>query len=176
MVSLMFKWLMPLLLFMFPGAASDHLVVSSHPLYISVTEVNHNAADRNLEISCKIFIDDFESTLKKAYNTQVDLFKTGDKSNTDQLVANYIKKHLLIRLDDKLVMIEYVGHEIEKESGSVWSYFQVSNTPAPKKIEFSNTLLYDSYDKEINIMHVSVGGIRKSSRVNYPEEKVKFEF
>ena len=71
MVILQYKWLLllPALL------ASGHLTqepnnAAAHPLFVSVTEINHNAADKNLEISCKIFIDDFEKTLTNIYHTK----------------------------------------------------------------------------------------------------------
>ena len=145
-----------------------------HPFYVSTTEINHNAADKNLEISCRIFTDDFETTLTKAYQSKIDLFKPKDTAALDKYIFDYIKKHLVIKLDGKPVVFEYVGHEREEES--VWSYLQVPNTVAPKKIEISNNILYDAFDQQINIMHVSVGGKRKSMKLNYPETIGKFEF
>jgi hypothetical protein len=56
----LFKWFFLLFL-----AGSNHNVATgdtqlfSHPFFISVTEINHNSGDKNLEISCKIFTDDF---------------------------------------------------------------------------------------------------------------------
>ncbi len=37
----------------------------SHPFYVSVTEISHNAKDKTLEISCKLFSSDFETVLEK---------------------------------------------------------------------------------------------------------------
>ena len=44
--------------------------VSLHPFHVSTTEINQNAKDKILEISCRIFTDDFESILEKNYKTQ----------------------------------------------------------------------------------------------------------
>ena len=131
-------------------------------------------ADKNIEISCRIFTDDLETTLTKVYQAKVDLFKPVNKAAIDKLIADYIKKHLIIKLDGKPAQLEYVGHEREEES--VWSYFQVPNSAAPTKIEISNNILYDAFDQQINIMHVSVGGNRKSLRLNFPDTAAKFEF
>ena len=176
MVILQYKWLLllPALL------ASGHLTrepnnAAAHPLFVSVTEINHNAADKNLEISCKIFIDDFEKTLTNIYHTKVDLSAPANKSEADKMVKEYIKNHLQLKLDGKPVTFEYVG--FEKENDAVWSYFQLSNTAvAPKKVEIVNTILYESYDKQMNLMHVSVGGNRKSTRLNYPDKEASFQF
>lgn len=145
-----------------------------HPLYVSVTEINHNATDKNLEISCKIFTDDFEKTLTTIHNKKVDLFNPKDKAETDRQVAEYIRKRLIIKLDGKEVTLEFVG--FERENDAVWSYFQVAAPAAPKKMEVNNSILYEAYDKQLNLMHVSVGGTRKSTRLNYPDKEAKFEF
>ena len=38
-----------------------------HPFHVSGVEVNHNATDKTLEISCKIFTDDFEKEIGRAH-------------------------------------------------------------------------------------------------------------
>ena len=173
MAILLFKWL-----FLFsglPGNPGKPVHPAVHPLYISVTEINHNATDKTLEISCKIFADDLEKTILSVYNKKVDLSSPSNKAEADKLVTEYIKSHLLIKLDGKAVTLDYVGYENENEA--VWSYFQVPNTAkAPKKIELTNSILFETYDKEINLMHVAVGGNRKSTRLNYPDKEASFEF
>ena len=54
MVSILFKWLMTVSLL--SGFSGN----SNHPIFMSVTEIEHNAKDKTLEISCKVFTDDFE--------------------------------------------------------------------------------------------------------------------
>ena len=166
MVILLYKWLL-LLCCMQPS--------NRHTLYISVTEMNYNQVDRNLEISCKIFADDFEKALAATNHTKVDLTTPPDKAAADKMVVAYVKGHLQLKLDNKPVTLEFVGYE--KESDAVWSYFQVSHTAtAPKKIDVVNSILYESYDKQINLMHASVAGNRKSTRLNYPDKEASFSF
>lgn len=176
MAELLFKWFFPLLLTAIGSSAGQEDAKSSlnHPLYVSVTEINHNAADKNLEISCKIFTDDFETALLKATGSKIDLFNPRDKQQADKQVAAYIKKHLVIKLDNKPQSLEFIG--FERESEAVWSYLQVTNTPAPKKIDINNDLLYDTFDQQINLLHVSVGGNRKSTKLNYPDVGASFQF
>jgi hypothetical protein len=80
-----------------------------------------------------------------------------------------------LKIDNKAVTLEFVG--FEKENDALWSYFEVQHiTVAPKKIDVVNSILYEAYDKEINLMHVSVGGDRKSTRLNYPDKEASFSF
>ncbi len=176
MVILLYKWLIIASTFFtgsHPGVPASS--TARHPLFVSVTEMNYNTADKDLEISCKIFTDDFEKTLSNVYHTKVDLSAPANKKENDKMVTEYIKAHLQLKLDNKAVTLNFVG--FEKENDAVWSYFEVDNaTTAPKKIDVVNSILYESYDKQMNLMHVTVNGNRKSTRLNYPDKEVSIQF
>ena len=146
----------------------------SHPLYISVTEINHNAKDRILEVSCKVFTNDLETVLEKMSGSRVDLSAAATKVATDKLIDTYVEKHLRLKVDGKPVQLHFVGSELENDG--TWSYFQVNDVPAVKRVDVVDELLYDSFNQQINILHVTVGGQRKSFRLDYPEAGTAFEF
>lgn len=162
MAASVFKWLL-LGSFLF-----------THPFFVSVTEINHNAKDKVLEISCKLFLDDTEKTLKKDGFADIELSNPKDPKKVKELLANYIKKHLQLKVDGKAMELEFVGYEVE--GASVWMYFQVSNVSTLHKLDITNNILYELYDTEISIMHAQANGIKKSTRINYPETKTSFEF
>ena len=145
-----------------------------HPFYISVTEINQNTAEKMLEVSCKFFADDFEQTLEKAYNTHLDISSPKDKGSFDKFVPDYINKHLQLLADGKPVKLSYVGYEKEKESA--YAYFEVQNLTSVKQLDAVNTLLHDFNTEQINIMHVTVGGKRQSTKLDYPSSKASFRF
>jgi hypothetical protein len=58
----------------------------------------------------------------------------------------------------------------------VYSYFQVDNTPSVKNITLTNTLMYDLFTDQINLMHVIVGGTRKSTKLDYPATSASVDF
>ncbi|MEP7372244.1 MAG: DUF6702 family protein [Chitinophagaceae bacterium] len=146
----------------------------AHPLHVSVTEINHNAADKTLEISCKLFTDDFEKVLTKNYKTKVDLINPTDKAAMEKLVNDFVQKHLVIKTDSKPAPMLYIG--FEKDDDVIYSYFQVDNIASVKKIEISNNILHEMFTDEVNLMHIIVGGKRKSTRLDYPESKAEFNF
>jgi hypothetical protein len=145
-----------------------------HPFYVSVTEINHNAKDKILEVSCKLFLEDTEKTLEKQLHTPVELTNPKDLKKAQQLVSDYVKKHLQIKIDGKAVMLEFVGYEVE--GASLWSYYQVNNINSVHKIDITNNLLYEFDATQIGIVHAQVGGNKKSTRVTNPESAVSFEF
>lgn len=190
MANRFYKWQFLLCLFVICSVAGNDLLAAgqknnkvvvdpekpttNHPFYISVTEINHNVKDKTLEISCKMFLDDFEKTLRDVTKTEVDLNNVKDKAKIDKLISDYLNSHLQLKVDGKQVSLQFVG--FEKESEAAWCYLQVNNVPSVKQLEIKNTLLFEEFDSQISIMHVTVNGTRKSTRLNKPESTAKFEF
>ena len=147
---------------------------SFHPYFVSVTEIQHNKKEKTLEISCKIFTDDFEKTLRQNYNTRVDLLNPINKAAMDKLVTDYIKKHLRITADAKALQLQFVG--FEKDEEATWCYFQVTNIATLKKVDVTDNLLFEYKKEQINILHVIVNGNRKSTKLDNPEAIASFKF
>jgi hypothetical protein len=175
MAFILSKWFLFLFVFIgFPKAEEQSLNNKLHPFYVSVTEINHNVAEKSLEISCKFFADDFEHTLEKAYKTQLDITSDKEKASFDKFIPDYISKHFALAVDGKPLKLGYVGYEKEKES--VYCYFEVTNLPDVKRLDLTTNLLYDLTQEQMNIMHITVNGKRQSAKLNYPDVKAAFQF
>jgi hypothetical protein len=145
-----------------------------HPFHVSVIEINHNAADRTLEISCKIFTDDFEKSLAKNYKTKVDLINPPNKAAMDSLVKKYLYSHLTIKANGKPVVFDYLGFENDHEAA--YGYIEVPGVPAVSSIDIFTNIMYDMFEDQMNIFHVTVGGKRKSTKLNYPDKEAEIRF
>lgn len=169
MASSVYKWLLiPLICLLMAGKPAPH------PFHVSVIEINHNAADKTLEISCKIFTDDFEKILAKNYKTKVDLINPSDKAPMDSLVKKYILSHLVISANGKPVSLHYLGFENDQEAA--YGYIEVENIPVLNKISISTNIMYDQFEDQVNIMHVIVNGNRKSTKLNFPDTEAEIVF
>ena len=171
MAGFLFKWLMVGGFLLSDPAPAGKAV---HPIYVSVTEIEHNAKDKTLEISCKIFTDDLEKTLRQQYNTHIDLLNPKEKAAMEKLVSAYVLKHLVIKADDRPVALQYLGYE-QQEEGIV-SFYQANNISSVKKLEVTDNILFEYKKEQISIIHAIVNGNRKSTKLVNPEEKAGFEF
>lgn len=168
MVPALYKWSFVLISF-FCFAA-----MPAHPIFVSVTEIEHNQKDQSLEISCKVFTDDFEKILRQHTTGKVDLVNPPDKKQANLQVKNYITRHLQLDVDGKRVSLEYLGYEIEDEG--VISFWEVKGLKSPGKLNIQNTLLYEASPQQMGIMHVTVNGKRQSARLDNPTAQVSFSF
>ncbi len=145
-----------------------------HPFFVSVIDVNHNAKEKSLEISVRIFTDDLETVLKNQTHTSVDLTKATDKAKNDKLIAEYIHNKMQFKIDGKAIQLNYIGYEIQSESS--WCYFEVINIPSFKKLDVNCNLLYEWQAQQMNIFHVKENGVEKSYKLDNPKTQAVFDF
>ena len=145
-----------------------------HPLHVSTTEINFNSKEKSLEISVRIFTDDFETVLAKQFKTKTDLNKQSMHQAMDELIKKYLSTHLQYRVNGKVLTANYVGFEKDNEATNV--YLEIEGISLLQQFNLSNTILYDLYDDQMNILHVERGGTRKSVRVNFPNKDLVVSF
>ena len=162
MVNILVRWLVVATTAMF------------HPFFVSVIDINQNNKDKSLEISVRIFAEDFEATLKKYGNTKLDIQHPTDKAATDKLVNAYLQSKLQLKVDGKPVTMHYIGYEQRLES--IWVYLEVDNITTLKKLDVTCNLLYEFEQKQTNILHVKANGNEKSFKLDNPKASTSFEF
>ncbi|WP_290791978.1 DUF6702 family protein [Flavihumibacter sp. UBA7668] len=145
-----------------------------HPFYVGVTEVQHNQPEKTLEISIKLFIDDFERGLTDQYKTAVDLSNPKDPKQTETWVFQYIQNNFKLKVDGKPVQLEFVGYEKEREAA--WCYVQVKGIGFVQKMELTNTLLYNVLNQQIHLIHLNANNLRKSGKIMFPERQFSASF
>ena len=145
-----------------------------HPFFISMTEINYNAGSKSLEVSVRIFTDDFEKAIESKCKCTIDLVKPKDRRQNDALISNYITSHLQVFVDGKPVALTWAGYQLEE--GSTWSYFEVKDVSAVKNMVINNSLLHDYKTEQINMVHVKANGKDMTDKLDYPDRVFSWGF
>lgn len=145
-----------------------------HPFFVSVIEINHNEKEATLEISVRTFTNDLEKMIQAETNTSIDVSQPAQKKKADELIAAYLTKRLNLKSNGIKCNLEYIGFEIQKES--TWTYFEVKNVKQLKQLEVLCEVLFGINNQQINIIHVTHKGERKSYELIYPKNTTQFNF
>ncbi len=137
-----------------------------------MVDILHNDKTNAVEVTVKIFTDDFETTLKKNYGKAYDLTMPANKAEASKVVADYIQKHVQLQIDGVARPFNFIGYE--KNEASIWAYFEIPNITEVKKVHVTTNVLFDYIDKQNNIIHVTYKGNRKSKRLSFPETDADF--
>lgn len=147
---------------------------SFHPFYVSVTQIEQNQQTKTVQVSVRIFFDDFEKALNKRYKSNINILKPADRKKVDLLIADYINTHLKIKANNKPLTLKYIGYEIEEEAA--WCYFETEKQPRVRIFSIMNNVLFEQHPTQINMIHAIVNGKRKSSKLDNPASSVTFNY
>ena len=92
----------------------------------------------------------------------------------NKLVNAYVQNHLRISVDGKPAVLQYLGYERIEEG--IYSYYRADNIPSVKKITVMDNLLFEYKEQQMNLVHVIVGGTRKSTKLSNPESVMTMTF
>lgn len=145
-----------------------------HPFYVSVTDIVHNKSTGTVQVSVRLFFDDFEKALEKKYQKKVNILKPSDRKEVDVLISAYIKDHLSIKANGKMLDLKYQGYEIEEDAA--WCYFETSKVTTIKKLDVENDIFFEQHASQSNMIHTTVNGKRQSTKLDNPKSKNSFSY
>jgi hypothetical protein len=144
------------------------LILSFHPIHLSITEVDHNEKSKALQITSRIFIDDLELSIRSKVNEEeLDILEPGKGRTTDELVKAYLNDVIKFKVDKKAVKINYLGHEIE--GPAMICYVEIENVKKFSTIEVTNKVNLETHDDQSNLVNVNYKGKVKSLRLTNEE-------
>jgi len=152
------------------------LCTPAHPIHISVTEIEFDEKERELEIVMRIFADDLETSIRVERNEpELDLLHPAIGQTTDDLAKAYILKRLSVSLDGKFQKLNYLGSELDGDA--LVFYIQVTQVKNWKSIGITNSVILETYDDQSNLVHVTIRGKTKSLRLirNNPSGTLTFD-
>ena len=162
------------LLFLFLLGFPMFSFVSAHKFYVSVTEMEYRPEKNSLQIISRVFIDDFENVLKARCNK--DLFLTAEKEhkNAEAFVERYVNEKLKVKINGEFQNLNYLGKEFKDDM--VLMYIEIEDVPNFDEIEVSNTLLFDLFPDQKNIVHVKLRNETKSLLLMRDNEEGSLNF
>jgi hypothetical protein len=140
------------------------LLLWMHPLHVSVTEIEFDERERELEMVSRIFTDDLETAIRSERGMpELDLLNPPNGMTTNQLVKDYVLNKISVSLDGKLQKLNFLGFEDDGEA--LVCYVQVKEVKKFKSITIINRVLLDTFDDQSNLVHTTVSGKVKSLRL-----------
>ena len=112
----------------------------------------------------RVFIDDLELSIKNDLkDSELDLLRPGANRTTDQLVSDYLLKHMQVKVDGKPQKLNYIGHKVD--GLAIICYIEIENIKKLKTVEPLNNVIMETHADQSNLVHVSYLGELKSLRL-----------
>ena len=110
----------------------------AHAYYVSITEININEENSSIEISLKVYIDDFELMLEKNGQEKLFLGDSIEKENADEILYKYIKEHLNIYPNQVEEKYKILGKETVNDA--VYIFLEIPIIEKVESIKVQNSI------------------------------------
>lgn len=133
-----------------------------HKFYVSVTNVKYSEKDAALQITSRIFIDDFEDVLQKRYGFKAELAMEKESKEADTFIEKYLRAKFTVEINGENASYTFIGKKYDADV--MICYIEVPNVDLAEatSIQIQNEILTDLYDEQQNIVHFKINGKKKS--------------
>ncbi|WP_163717211.1 DUF6702 family protein [Mangrovibacterium lignilyticum] len=146
----------------------------AHPFHVSMCEVKYNADEQRLEIALKIFIDDLNMALSKSGIEDQHFGEADEKEDADLILKTYLQKVLLLTINSEEKELNYLGKDFD--GSSLWAYIEVDNVASIQTFEATNTLFFELYKDQQNIIQLTYQDKTRSLLLHRGNTSDKLEY
>jgi hypothetical protein len=133
---------------------------SLHKYYVSVTKIDYIKETQAIQITSRIFIDDFEKLLRGRYDEAVVLNSGKSEDQIDIYIEKYLKLKLQISINKQQQPLTFIGKAYEDDK--VVCYLEIENIQEINQFEIKNQVLFDMFKKQRNIVRTFINDKNKT--------------
>ncbi len=131
-----------------------------HEYYVSVTKIEYVEDQKSLQIISQIFIDDLEKVLRERYDESITLGKDNESKKVNSYIQRYLQQRLDIKINANETNMVFLGKEYKDDI--TYCYIEVENISNISKLEITNSLLFDVFQDQQNIVRLKIYDKKKS--------------
>jgi len=127
-----------------------------HDIHLSKCDIEYKKEEKAVQISLRLFIDDFELALTD--RGAPSLFLCTKKESPDALtyMEAYLRENFVIKTDDQELRFDFIGKEMSDDLAAVWCYLEIPNVEFEKSFTVINKVLMELYADQRNIVKVKL--------------------
>jgi len=145
-----------------------------HKYYVSVTEIKYAEEQQSLQIVSHIFIDDFEKLLRERYDKSIVLDPDSDSKRVENYMERYLANKLKIKVNDNALHFKFIGKDYKDDI--TYCYLEIENISEIKSIEVTNSVLFDIFTNQQNIVRLKLLNRNKSFLLIPDNDKCMLNF
>ena len=147
-------------IFLFIAAVSLMSFTTMHKFYVSVTQVDYIQERGELQITSRIFIDDLEKLLRERYEENITLAGENEPIAVDAYIEKYLSQKISFTINGEEKAFKFLGKEYEDDIALC--YMEISGISSINSIEITNTVLFELFEEQQNIIKTKINSKRKS--------------
>ncbi len=133
-----------------------------HKFYVSVTNIGYSEKDDALQITSRIFIDDFQKVLEERYGIQPALATEKESTQADAYIEKYLRTKFVVQVNGENREYTFLGKKYDNDIMVCYLELPELDLANVHSIDIQNEMLTDLFEEQKNIVHFKINGTKKS--------------
>ena len=133
---------------------------TTHPYYVSTLEIDYRPNRAALQITLRVFTDDWQLMLNTHYDKNLRLDPDTDKEQVVSHSTDYLQQYLELNLNNINVTPIVLGKEYQNDQ--LVLYLEVTGVAELQTLAVSNRILFAELEGQQNIVRIKTPTKRKS--------------
>lgn len=136
-----------------------------HPVHISLSTIDIDPETSEINVSIKLFADDFECMVNQKYNTKLKLMEQVDPGQDIYFINRYIDSSFVLSINGKEIAgLDYLRNEMNE--GAIWLYYRHECGTRIESVSLINSLMCELYQDQTNLVIITVKEQQNGYRLN----------
>jgi hypothetical protein len=145
-----------------------------HKYYVSITQIEFVKEQQSVQIISRIFIDDFESVLRKRYDENITLDRGDDETQIDDYIKKYLLTKIEISINNQEVIPNFIGKKYD--DGIMHCYLEIENIKSISTFQIKNKVLFDMFEDQKNVIRTNINNKNKTVVLTAQNDKGLLNF
>ena len=164
---------------LFIAVAGMSMPALSHPLRLSLSEIEYAEGQPNLNISLRLFLMDVNEALVFDPNsTELAFCEPNESPDADRLLLDYLNRFFQVKANGKPIELRIKSKALKGEgiNTALAVQFEYQQIEPITSLEVKNAVFTDLFFDQSNIVYVHVNGDTRSLMLNKdtPMHRLKF--
>ena len=141
---------------------------SAHRFHTSLTKIEYNTPEKNVEITIQLFTHDLMPLLERKSGKRVELDKSPE---VDRIILAYLNENFV--LTDKqgaAKKLKWIGRESDADSTRI--YLETASSESLENYQLKNTIFFESFPEQTNLVVCRYDG-KKADLMFMVGDKIK---
>lgn len=131
-----------------------------HKFYVGVFQIDYFKEKKSIQITTRIFIDDFEKVLHNKYNKHFYITTKDEVADANQFIEKYLQEKLKITVNNKAQNFSLLLKE--QEDNVLICYLKIKFSDKIKSLNITNNVLIEEFKEQQNLVHLNINGNKKT--------------
>ena len=137
--------------------------LKTHPLKLSLCEIEYSSKKKQILINLKLFLTDVNEAITfNPYSEELAFCQPNESKQANELLLNYLNNFFYVKVNNKMIDLKNKKLKGDGDNTALWVYFEnIQNSPL-KSIEIKNAVFTDLFYDQNNIVYIHIDKKSKS--------------